>query len=746
MRKALVIGVDNYQATLTSLNGCTNDATRLCDLLSEDKYGFLVKKLVDGEATRLKVRQNIQWCLADSDFSIIYFAGHGVRTDVATYLATFDYEQSDEGVDVAWLQSAVAKLTSADSTCLVILDCCHSGDAKVRTLAPELRDISPSDLPAISGAGRALLAACKADQKASEYSENGKTFGLFSHHLCNAIQGHAANDQGIVSVNAVYDYIAIKLSEAGQQVPVFRGDFEGQIILATDINPLGLWRPKSTSNPLSAEEATDRAERLLSQILPKVAPSSHTDWQQKGYKEACQAFEPVLEWFERRRDTQPELMQARSFREKYDSCHQIFKSLGSLMPGTNIPNGRIGIALGSGTFGTVFQVTDTASTDPLCFKIYHSHDLGDSQKVSRFRRGYAAMKQLDHPRIVKVRGLSEIPLGFFMDYIEGANSRSINPGSTQDPVVIAELLLEVAETLQHAHKREVIHRDVKPENILIKIADDGSMNAYLTDFDLSWFSSATQLTKIAEGFGSHFYAAPEQINSPHSPIAHRPTVDTYSFGQLIFFFIAGRDPLAFNPDGNGIALEQELSRKWPDSTAATEILRLYKDCTFQSADKRITNFRDICERIAQVILIFQSPDAKYDTPTFIEQTRFTLSGDVAPSTASHNFCTFRSRSNRTEVSISAVKDAPEVLGLDVTFRPNDIVMQGRSSQEARTRINARIDTALQEYVRQYDTRRSGAKSGAFEITVRIDHLKKELLGVAAEREIISCVLDQLEQT
>ena len=54
--------------------------------------------------------------------------------------------------------------------------------------------------------------------------------------------------------------------------------------------------------------------------------------------------------------------------------------------------------------------------------------------------------------------------------------------------------------------------------------------------------------------------------------------------------------------------------------------------------------------------------------------------------------------------------------------------------------------ALQEYVRLYDTRRSGAKAGAFEITVRIDHLKKERRGVAAAREIISCVLDQLEQT
>ena len=61
-------------------------------------------------------------------------------------------------------------------------------------------------------------------------------------------------------------------------------------------------------------------------------------------------------------------------------------------------------------------------------------------------------------------------------------------------------------------------------------------------------------------------------------------------------------------------------------------------------------------------------------------------------------------------------------------------------------MNARVDAMLQGYNRQYDVKRSGAKSGAFEMTVRIDHLKKERVGVIVAREIIAKVLDQIEHT
>lgn len=743
MKKALVIGIDKYPTA--PLNGCVNDATRLAKLLRLPTSEFEVKTLVDANATRAQVRREIEWCLASADFSIVYFAGHGVRTSVSTFLATYDYEEGDEGIDFSWLRAAVSRIATSTQACLIILDCCHSGDATVRSLELRAAGIKVSDLSAISGVGKALVAACKGEQTAGEEEINGENFGLFTHHFCDALEGFAANESGLVTVTACYDYVVTKLGAIGFQIPVFKGDLEGHFVLATGVTKRGGWLPVTGKHLLSPSEAITKAENLLSLALEKSQPQSHADWQSRGYKEACQAFEPVLTWFQRRVEDQPNLRTNPGFREKYESCQQHFKNLSNVMPGTKIPQGQIGFSLGAGTFGTVFKIEENSYTTPMCFKAYHAHDLFDSQKVGRFRRGYAAMKQLDHPKIVKVLDLSEIPFGFFMDYIEGANSRQFNPGSTQEPETIINLLLEVAETLQHAHGRGVIHRDVKPENILIKISPDGTPSAYLTDFDLSWFSSATQVTKLAEGFGSHFYAAPEQINNPSSSVAHRATVDTYSFGQLCFFFVTGRDPQAYTVDGNGKTLEQELSRKWTDSTAATEMLLLYKDCTHQSPDKRIAEFREICERIAKISLVMESPNSVYDTPTFIGQVRFTLSGEVQGSPPNANYTSFRSRSGRTEVSIRAIKDASHTIGIDVTFRPDDIVMEGRTSQDARTKVNSRVDSLLQSY-KHLDAKRSGAKTGAFEITVRIDHLKKERNGVVTAREVIAKVIDHIEHT
>src|SRR5207249_2805852 len=132
-----------------------------------------------------------------------------------------------------------------------------------------------------------------------------------------------------------------------------------------------------------------------------------------------------------------------------------------------------------------------------------------------------------------------------------------------EPEKIITLLLRVGETLQHAHGRDVLHRDVKPENILLEFDSEGEVQPYLTDFDLSWFSTATKLTKVAEGFGSHFYAAPEQMNNPLSPVAHRSTVDSYSFGEVMFFSLCGRDPAAFDLEGNHKALAKFLGTYWP---------------------------------------------------------------------------------------------------------------------------------------------------------------------------------------
>lgn len=742
-KKALVIAIDNYRES--PLRGCINDANRISQILENKHYGFEVRLLIDETATRNNFRSDIHWLFEDASTSILYFAGHGWRKPVATYLVTYDYAEHDEGVDLQWLASAANRLARQDQTVLYVLDCCHSGDGSVRGASNAI-DIGPAELAVISGAGRSLLAACKGAEVAHEYLYNSLTHGAFTHHLCCALEGAAADDSQRVTLNAVFDYVASSLKKEGRQTPVMRGDQEGLIVLATGVSKIGSWVPIKKQN-MSLPEAISKADELLALTHNAMTiDKSFEHWQTVGFAAACRSFEPVINWFKRRVESQPEFLHDQNFKKRYESAQHFYGALCSVTPGVVMPTGTVGVRIGNGGFGTVWKIQDSSWNKTVCFKAYHAHDLLDNEKVSRFRRGYEAMRQLDHPNIVKVLSLTEIPFGFFMDYIDGANVRALNPGASLEPDDIIALLLDVSETLKHAHGRGVIHRDVKPENILVKISDTGAYSAFLTDFDLAWFSAATQLTRMADGFGSHFYAAPEQINSPRAAIAHESTVDSYSFGQLCFFSICGRDQQAFDHESNIQALSDELSRKWNDSTASKEMLELFSRCTHRNPKSRIRDFREISERVAKLRATMEAgKNDSYDIAKFLEQVRFNLGGGIKGQHILTNSVSLRSRSGRTELTVMIAKDAPVTCAIDVALRPNEIILEGQNAASARLTINQRIDTMLTTFAGDHSATRKGAKSGAFEITVRIDHLSKDIAGVLKAREIISRSIDILEQ-
>lgn len=741
-KNALVIGIDDYKAR--PLRGCVNDARRVAKLLEGDSLQFCVRTLIDHQATRSAIREQVQWLLTDADTSLLFFAGHGWRTPIATYLVTHDYQPHDEGIDLQWLASASNRLAKPNATVIYLLDCCHSGDATVRDVGGMEEPMDVADVPSPSGMGRVLLAACRGVESALEYDFNGTPHGAFTHHFCTALSGAAADPSGAVTVNATYDYVATQLRTDSRQTPVMRGDQEGAIVLATNVKKVGTWAPSSASQ-LTPAEAVTRAEELLSRTHQAIQQSASIDgWKQEGFANACRIFEPTLNWFRRRIELQCELLKNPDFKRHNETCQHFYSTLCSISEGTRLSNGLIGTKIGSGSFGTVWRIFEGAWKEEVCFKAFHPNDLDEREKVSRFRRGYEAMKQLDHPNIIKVLQLSELPYGFFMQFVEGANLRASSPGSSLEPDQIVDLLIAIAETLKHAHGRGVIHRDVKPENILVRYGEDGRLDAYLTDFDLAWFSTATQVTQVA-GFGSHFYAAPEQMDAPQSNVSHLATVDAYSFGQLCFFAVCGRDPLAFNHDGNVRAFSEELGRKWHDSDASKQMLDLFDHCTRFKPRERIQDFREICDQLAAVRALLEHADENYDARQFLEQTRFNLGGDLKTAPVVPPYVTLRSRSGRTEIAVAMVKDAAQSCGLDVTLRPNDLIVEGHSSADARSVINQRIDTMLQIYARDHTTERRGARAGAFEITVRIDRLSKDMAGVLKAREIISRTIDILEQ-
>lgn len=743
-KKALLIAIDEYPGS--PLKGCINDATRLAKILCANSCNFEVKVLKNNEATRGSIRENLIWLMENSDTSLLFFAGHGWRRPTGTYLVTHDFELHDEGIELQWLSSAIKNMGRASTNVILILDACHSGDGAIRSLENSTEDLTSDDLKPLSavGSGRVLMAACKGPEVALELINEGTVHGAFSHHLCCALEGFAADDSHNVAVNAVFDYVSVKLRGEGRQTPVLRGDQEGQTILASGVKKLGAWK-HATASELSIDAAISKADELLSIAQTSITVESFEDWKTNGFAAACQVFEPILQWFRRRAELQPDLLRNPKFKQRYDSCTHMHKHLCAISPGISLTTGVLSESIGGGSFGNVWRIHAGNWTSPVCFKGYHAHEILDAAKEARFRRGYQAMKQLDHPNIVKVRTLSEVPFGFFMDYIEGANLRQLNPGASAEPETVIQLLLEVAETLQHAHGRGVIHRDVKPENIVVAISANNEYSAFLTDFDLAWFSAATQVTKLADGFGSHYYAAPEQINSPQSSQAHRATVDIYAFGQLCFFCICGRDPMAFDRDSNSHALSDTLGRKWQDSRASAEMLKLFKECVEQNPSKRIQDFRQICERLAKLHITLTAQPENYTIDRFIEQLGYVLTGKFSENPTQATGSNIRSRSNRTGINILISKDAPEICAIEVFFHPNSLLIEGRKSADVRALVNGRVDAMLSEFKRDHEAARKGNKVGAYEFSVRLDRLQKNQAGVLIARNIISRTIDLLEQ-
>lgn len=739
-KKALLVGIDDYPSS--PLRGCLNDAERLHKILSGEHCEFECRVLLNNAATRASVRKSISWALSDCDVTVVYFAGHGWRRPTGTYLVTHDAQEDDEGIDISWLSAAATRLTKAAQTVIFLLDCCHSGDATARG-SNSVDSIRSIDITAVPGIGRVVIAACRGDEVALEYEFNGMPHGAFTHFLCEAITGGASDRDGSVTLNATYDYIVSQLKERNRQTPVMKGDQEGTFVFASNVKKIGSWT-LTEKNQLSVEEACSRAENHLTSIHQMFSmEDSFSGWNGRGYAAACRAFEPVLNWFRRRSEIQPELLRVEQFKRSSETCNHFLSKLCNFNPGTRLVNGLVSRRIGSGSFGCVWKIEESSWSEPVCFKSFHPQDLLDKEKVYRFRRGYEAMKQLDHPNIVKVLQLNELPFGFYMQYVDGANLRDLNPGTSSDPGQIIDMLTGVAETLKHAHGRGVIHRDVKPENILMMFKDS-AYEPYLTDFDLAWFSAATQITTIG-GFGSQYYAAPEQVDSPQAALTHLATVDSYSFGQLCFFSVCGHDPMAFNRDGNARALEAKLSKIWTDMDASSQMLKLFVECTAMQPRARVNDFREICERLRLIKAMLSNSEEAFDSRKFLDQLRFNLGGGLKSPPTVNLTSTLISRAGRTEILLALVKDAVSVCCIEITLRPQELLMEGSTSVNARVVVNQRIDSMLNSFRKEHMAERRGAKSGVFETTLRIDKLSKDWRGVLRAHEIASKAIDILEQ-
>ncbi len=209
------------------------------------------------------------------------------------------------------------------------------------------------------------------------------------------------------------------------------------------------------------------------------------------------------------------------------------------MIGKKISHYKISDKLGEGGMGVVYKAEDTKLERPVALKFLSPSSLGTEEDMIRFIREAKTAAALDHPNICTVHEIDEAEGQTFiaMAFVEG---QSLEERVESGPLEIQEavdIAIQIAEGLKEAHRKGIIHRDIKSANIMV--TEDGK--AKIMDFGLAKLAGRTRLTKTATIMGTVAYMSPEQA-SGEATIDHR--TDIWSLGVVLYRMLTGN--LAFD--------------------------------------------------------------------------------------------------------------------------------------------------------------------------------------------------------
>lgn len=201
--------------------------------------------------------------------------------------------------------------------------------------------------------------------------------------------------------------------------------------------------------------------------------------------------------------------------------------------------------IGRGHFGDVFKANDSRLQRVVAIKVPRTEDLDSSEQEAFFREARTAAK-LRHPNIVTVYEVDTAGETTYIasEFIDGVNLADLLDGKRLEFRRTAEICARIAEALHHAHEQDVVHRDLKPRNVML----DADGEPHLLDFGLAK-QSAGEFTITSEGdiLGTPAYMAPEQARG-QSASADRRT-DVYALGVTLYEMLTGSRPFAGNIRG-----------------------------------------------------------------------------------------------------------------------------------------------------------------------------------------------------
>jgi serine/threonine-protein kinase len=223
---------------------------------------------------------------------------------------------------------------------------------------------------------------------------------------------------------------------------------------------------------------------------------------------------------------------------------------------------RIDAVVGKGGMGTVYRATRLLIGDEVAIKILHIGEVEDPQAAERFRREARAAARLKHPNAVSIYdfGVSSDGLQYLvMDLVEGRSLRDIT--KEQGPIslsLVAEIVSQICAALDEAHRHHIVHRDIKPDNIILNSTPAG-VRVKVLDFGIAKLrdDSATNLTQTGNVMGTPHYMSPEQCLGEELD----SRADIYSLAIVIYEMLCGRVP--FNSPVSTAVVIQHVNQTPP---------------------------------------------------------------------------------------------------------------------------------------------------------------------------------------
>jgi serine/threonine-protein kinase len=236
---------------------------------------------------------------------------------------------------------------------------------------------------------------------------------------------------------------------------------------------------------------------------------------------------------------------------------------------------RLDAVIGRGGMSTVYRAFDTVLERPVAIKLMHREIASDSDQLERFRREARSIAQLNHPNVVSVIDAGEEPLPeeeraadghdgaagtpyIVLEFVDGETLKGVirRGGPLEIPQALA-YAIEIARALGAAHECQIVHRDVKPHNILI----DPEGGAKITDFGIARSLSEEGLTMAGRVLGTTDYVSPEQaLGQPVTPQS-----DLYSLGIVLYEMLTGDVP--FHGDSPVAVAMRHVREELPDVQA-----------------------------------------------------------------------------------------------------------------------------------------------------------------------------------